>query len=430
MVKIINSSGSISINMAYIHIIWSDTNLHPAQNKISLIYLYDIQSDSEYVINISNSDDNVTKLSDINIDIDTAFIYDKKSFLNTHINITNMYDVDLVKYLQTLDKLETHTTPAELLLLRKLNGVKNLNDLVPIYKHLEAIRITKNDFLKYYKTFELSDTNARIDKLYTEPLYNIECNGIQTDTGLEWTYYNIYTTTSRPSNRWGGINYSALNKDDGSRSRFISRFKKGKLIQFDYDAYHPRIISKLIGYEFDNNISAYEYLADKMGISYKEAKDITFRQLYGGVQLEYMKVEYFKRVSHYIDKMWVEFNRRGYVETPILKRKLYKTMFDDINANKLFNYILQATETEINLSVISDIFKFLSDKYNSKLVLYTYDSYLFDIDRSELHIITELNKIISKYGFLTKFEIGNNYNNLKGINIDEYIRRNSTSLVE
>ena len=41
------------------------------------------------------------------------------------------------------------------------------------------------------------------------------------------------------SNNFGGVNYFALNKDDGSRDRFISRFEGGKLVQFDYDAYHP-----------------------------------------------------------------------------------------------------------------------------------------------------------------------------------------------
>jgi len=431
MVTIIDKlSNKISVNKAYIHTIWSDTKSHPCQSGVSLIYIYDIELNKEYVVNINNIDDNQLYLSDVIFDINTAYVYELKSFLNTNIKIGEMYDADLVKYLITLDTLETHLTTSHLLLSRKLNGVKNINNLIPIYKHIESIRITRNDFLKYLEKTQLTDTFKKIQTLYTYPLYNIERNGIQTTSGLEWTYYNIYTTTSRPSNRWNGVNYSALNKADGTRSRFVSRFKNGKLVQFDYDAYHPRIISKLIGYEFDNNISAYEYLASEMGISYKEAKDITFRQLYGGVQSEYMGVEYFKRVSHYIDKLWIEFNSRGYVETPILKRKLYKYMFDDINANKLFNYILQSTETEINLNVISDIHNFLSDKYSSKMVLYTYDSYLFDIDISEINILSDLNKIISKYGFLTKVEIGDNYNNLKGIDIDGYIKRNSTSMVD
>ena len=52
---------------------------------------------------------------------------------------------------------------------------------------------------------------------------------------MEWTQYHPFTTTSRPSNNFGGVNYAALNKDDGSRDRFVSRFEGGKLVQFDYD---------------------------------------------------------------------------------------------------------------------------------------------------------------------------------------------------
>ena len=48
------------------------------------------------------------------------------------------------------------------------------------------------------------------------------------------TQYHPFTTTY-PSNNFGGVNYAALNKDDGSRDRFVSRFEGGKLVQFDYD---------------------------------------------------------------------------------------------------------------------------------------------------------------------------------------------------
>ena len=48
-----------------------------------------------------------------------------------------------------------------------------------------------------------------------------------------------------------------------------------------------------------------------------------------------------------------------------------------MNKNKLFNYVLQALETETNFNILSKVLKFLQDS-KSKLVLYTYDSYLID----------------------------------------------------
>jgi hypothetical protein len=50
-----------------------------------------------------------------------------------------------------------------------------------------------------------------------------------------YSQYNIYTSTGRPSNRFGGINYSALNKEDGSRECFVSRFgTEGTMVLIDY----------------------------------------------------------------------------------------------------------------------------------------------------------------------------------------------------
>ena len=46
-----------------------------------------------------------------------------------------------------------------------------------------------------------------------------------------------------------------MNKDDGSRDRFVSRFEGGKLVQFDYDAYHPRIIGKMVDEPIPTDVS-------------------------------------------------------------------------------------------------------------------------------------------------------------------------------
>ena len=53
---------------------------------------------------------------------------------------------------------------------------------------------------------------------------------------------------SRPSNKFKGVNYAALNKDNGCRESFIPR--NSKFIEIDISAYHPTLASKLIGYKF------------------------------------------------------------------------------------------------------------------------------------------------------------------------------------
>ena len=91
-------------------------------------------------------------------------------------------------------------------------------------------------------------------------LHHIESNGLKTigknlhgfisnGDDMIFSEYNLFTTTGRPSNRFGGVNFAALNKSDGSRKHFISRFEDGVLLEFDFDAYHLRLIGKLVDYD-------------------------------------------------------------------------------------------------------------------------------------------------------------------------------------
>jgi hypothetical protein len=164
-------------------------------------------------------------------------------------------------------------------------------------------------------------------------------------------------------------------------------------------------------------VSGHQTLADMYGVSYSESKPITFRQLYGGVQSEYLHIPLFKKVSHKIDKMWVEFTRNGYISTP-MGRKLIRTNLNDMNANKLFNYVLQATETELNMAILLKLMEFMKDM-KSKMVLYTYDSYLLDIHPTEIGVLKELKILIEVNGFPTKVEAGNRYSEMSSVEINK-----------
>ena len=77
----------------------------------------------------------------------------------------------------------------------------------------------------------------------------IEKSGLWTESGFEYTKYNLFTTTGRPSNSNNGINYAGLNKESGVRSKYISRHPGGIIAELDYDAYHLRLIANLIDIE-------------------------------------------------------------------------------------------------------------------------------------------------------------------------------------
>ena len=92
---------------------------------------------------------------------------------------------------------------------------------------------------------------------------------------------------------------------------------------------------------------------------------------------------------------------------------MHKEYLHDTNPNKLFNYLLQATETEHNIHIINTLNGTLS-KYNSKLILYTYDSLLFDFDMKDgKELILKIKEEMSENGkFPVKIQAGINYHSM------------------
>ena len=52
-----------------------------------------------------------------------------------------------------------------------------------------------------------------------------------------------------------------------------------------------------------------------------------------------------------------------------------------MNPNKLFNYMIQLMETENNIKILNKLQPKLQE-YNSKLILYNYEAFLFEFDTS------------------------------------------------
>jgi len=243
------------------------------------------------------------------------------------------------------------------------------------------------------------------------------------ETDFVYTQYNHLTTTGRPSNRYAGINYSALNKTDGTREAFISRWgEQGKLFMLDYDSYHPRLISKLIDVEMPAG-SIHEYFGkmyfNKEELSqeeYDESKKITFQLIYGNIPDKYKHIEFFNKIDNFIETMWNQYENIGYVRSVISGLKLRAD-----SKTKLFNYLIQNYETEMNMMTLVKILV-ESTKTLSKPILYTYDSILFDVHHTEEgNYIEKVKRIMELSGeFPVKVYSGNNYADMVKIGDLEY----------
>ena len=396
----------IQKNDSIVLLVNSDVNLHSIENRISLLYV--CVGDEEFMLPINHSESTM-KFKTISTK-KTIWVFDKKSYLhNPYFKSTDVRDLNYSYYLKHNVPFETekYLTNAHHFYNRVHYNKSNVNDVIPLLKHYEYLKELRKNLQEYM---------IKNDEIILEVLSKIETNGLQTTDKLVYSEYNPFTSTGRPSNRFGGLNFAALNKTDGSRKQFISRFKEGVLVEFDFDAYHPRLIGDIVGYEFPNG-SGHNHLAKTYGLSYDEGKALTFKYLYGVITEEIIDNPFFNEVNTYIKGLWSGYKSTEFIESYIYNRRIIRKNLQDMNPNKLFNYMIQLLETENNIKILEDLLPEI-ERNNSKLILYNYDSFLFDFDYKNdgLEYLKKVKKILERGGkFPTKTTMGDNYHEMVDI---------------
>ena len=388
--------------------IYSDVKAHPQENRVSCYYV-DFQ-DEQYIVPIHHTEKYSLDYKAEVIQTDqTIYVSDIKKYKhNTLVISKDVRDMNWSYYLQHNKPydFEQHLTGAHHHYNRLHYNKDDVNDLVPLVKHIEYLEpIAKN----LYQSYEEHDQTTLLT------LQDIERHGLRTYEKMVYSEYNPYTSTGRPSNRFGGMNFAALNKSDGSRKQFISRFNNGVLVEMDFDAYHLRLIGEIIGYEFPPG-SVHEHMGKLYGLPYEEAKALSFKYLYGGITDEVSDNPFFSKVNDYIKLLWQDFQTNNFVESYIYNRKIYRKNLQDMNPNKLFNYMIQLMETENNIEILNRLQPKL-EQYNSKLVLYNYDAFLFDFDTKDgldfLNMVKQTIECGGKYP--VKIGKGVNYHDMQDI---------------
>ncbi len=379
-------------------------------------------------------------LTSLEINNNTMYVFDKKKFVNLtdYKNVNDLYIFEFIDFCKISEDSDYETKTHTFFKIKHHNYT--LNQIIPISKHIETFSKKCEHYAKYITSL-VDESFLNLNNRVTETLQKIEKEGLCVDEthfnlsfpdkkdliydSKVYTEYNIFTSTGRPSNRFGGVNYSALNKDNGCREAFVSRFgDEGFLIGMDYRGYHPHIVANLINYPIDMKVDIYEYLGqlyfNKTELEpedIQQSKQITFQNFYGGIDERYIEIPFFKKVSEYIHHRWEYFKQNKYVETPVFKRRITENHIVDPNPNKLFNYLLQASETEFSLQNIHEVNDYLKDK-ESKIVLYVYDSVLIDVKIDEgLDLIKNVKKLMENNQFPVKVTAGPNYNKMVTINI-------------
>ena len=410
--------------------ILSDVNRHPLENSLCAVYVKIVDGE-EGLLCFNHGETLKIKLEKLLTlsKLGNIFVYDKKQF--SHIldfgvstpsgnvlkdeMMERVVDVNLQYYMDKNEPLdwEELSTNTHDYFYRVMWKMKNTNRIIPILKHLELCREQVNILEKHYKLPIHQEYNNEI----INNLSFIEKSGLRKDDEMVYSEYNLYTSTGRPSNRFGGINFAALNKKDESRKPYTSRFQDGILVEFDYDAYHLRLIGHILDYKFPKG-SVHEHMSEFYGdVDYETSKSTSFQYLYGRIPQEVIDTNpFFSRVNDYINEIWGEFKREDFIKSNIYNKRIYKKNLSAMNRNKLFNYMIQLLETENNMKVMSELIPFLKGK-QSKLILYSYDSFLFDFKLTDgLDFLKSVKQILEQGGvFPTKSSRGLNYHEMEDI---------------
>jgi hypothetical protein len=409
----------------FIQVVSGNDKCHPKLSNVSLIYYNDFSKG--YIFVVDHCEGFSLEIKQVQQFINChkkVYLLDKK-YHSYFLDLQNCVDVQFINVNQTgkFEEFDCNT------LLHRDYYSKHSEDLgvnkfIPISKHYEKCECLFN---KIVNLLELETEVEKEDNLISA-YKKVEVNGIKIDTDLFFNKfkpnikdysidgnviygtYNLYNSTGRPTNSFNGINFLAIPKEKEFRECFLP--KNDVLVEFDFDSYHLRLIAKLTGYEWKDDhphvlLGKQYFNTDELTeIEYKKAKEITFKQLYGGIEEQYKEIPFFLSLDSYITKEWKKYNTFGGTVLPT--GRLIKKI-EGMNKLKLFNYIVQNMETKENVEKIDQIIKYLEDK-TSQLVLITYDSFLFDFCLEDgKQTLIDIKTILETGDMVVKYKYGKTY---------------------
>ena len=412
-----------SFGDCFVSFIPKNNKYHPALTELSLVYVRDLIRTKGFMLCINHSESFGLRKEDVEWwlvnNTQKMWVLNKKEALYHFNKPHKLFDVNFIKH---INKIPTNCSE---FYYTKHYSLANVNCLIPISKHYEEWENTFSEVLPTIQSFTPNDQFTFNNERTTNVFYQLESNGIKLNKncfidyyqgklphpefnlsrGKIYTQYNLYTTTSRPSNTFNSVNFAALNKDDGERMCYQP--ENDMFIEMDFQGYHPRLIGEMVNWHFPKDKNTYELLGQLLNVSQQDAKELTFKQLYGGVWSEYQYKPFFKDVNMFIDDMWNTYQYGKCYET---ENRIF-IPDDDMTQAKLFNYIVQSKETSTNVELLEKVLDYLKGK-KTKIVLYTYDAFLFDYSKEDGDILQDIVNILE---YPVTIKQGNTYHGLTKI---------------
>lgn len=403
----------------YVEVVTTNDNIHPALSSVVAVYIrpFEEEIDKEtqeivgwkhgYIIPIDHNEGLCVDLNTVQEILDlyeTVYVLDRKAILY-FLNHKNFVDINLGWSMLEFKKLEYYIREKTYnWFYNRYGGRKDLNKIIPLAKIYEKCETTFDQVEPAIEDYKDVPGFYFFNTVATNLFYLIEKEGIRVDVhdfleryhptnpdfSIEgetvYTRYNLYNTTSRPTNSFNAVNFLALPK--GTEFRRCFKPKNDKFVQMDFDGYHVRLVANLLNYDIPLDEKAHMYLAKQYfgknvtKEQYKEAKQINFQAIYGTIPWEYERLDFFKKLKEQVDFLWNSFETEGKVYVPVSNKMFKKGYLEDMRPTKLMNYLIQAYETARNVAALYNVMKQL--RYcKTKLLLVTYDSILLDYSEED-----------------------------------------------
>jgi len=388
---------------------FSNNNFHSSESEVVGLYLYFVDGFTRF-INFTHPDALFSHET-----LDELKLHPSSLVLNKKGLLYHTFDrgIDLNSYLHYyihdhVNIQEFYTNVMENF-HSKFYTSKKLTKIIPLSKLIEFAENIILYVLPYYKPDKISQECIDYCDDFTNTFKFIESNQIPVGNEMKKQNYMWYTATSRPSNSWNNFNFSALNKNDGTRNKIHSRFDGGKIVQFDYDAFHIKLLAKILDYKFIKH--PYDEIKEELNldISYDEVKSRVFQNIYGTITDQFLQHPFFLKVQAMIDELYQEYMDTGYIESYFYHKRFRE--IEDPTPNKVFNYFLQSLETEYNVRKLKNVLPLL-DKKRSVLCMYLYDAFVFDVPPDEIDFIPHLQRAFGTDGMTTKCSSGDDFGSM------------------
>lgn len=421
-------------NGSFVQIITENDRFHPALTEIVAVYVRPFLEkvdkysgepqgiESGYIIPVSHNEGmnvSLERVTQLIKNLGKIYVLDGKQWL--YFFSVPVVDLSLLYSMTRFKKLEYNVGNSTYnWYYNRYGGEKEVNRIIPLVKLYENCEGIFDQVYPEIQGLKKPESFEYYNGIMTKLFFLIEKNGIRVDTHgfierfkptnpdysiqgeTAYTSYNLNNITSRPTNSFNAVNFLAIPK--GIEFRRVFKPQNSSFVELDFDGYHVRLVSDLIGYKLNTEEKAHKQLAKmclgKDEISdeeYKEAKQVNFKAIYGTIPENCKDLPFFKNLKFFIDNQWKQYQKQGYVEDPVSKRRLLKSELREMNPVKLMNYMVQSLETSRNVCILLPILRYLKDK-KTKIVLITYDSFLLDWDETEGQEVIETVKNLMESG--------------------------------